>query len=158
MPSAPPEPMTHFPPTSSMQPPPAFQGQNVQPGLPTQWTWQPVPVGNQVPHGSPRFHPGQSVPPFAAVACLFPCVIFGQVAEIVDNGSTSCATGALSYGGIQFLIGCACLISCAYRTRLRSKFNLIESPAPDWLTHFLCECCALRTSTENSTTEDMTLQ
>ncbi|KAI4366754.1 hypothetical protein MLD38_022589 [Melastoma candidum] len=192
MPSAPPAPTTHFPPTSYTQPPPPFPGQNVQPGVPTQWAWQPIPGGNQVPHGPPPFQPGQNVFPFsshsfdnsfqsphppnnfptqtimiqvppaavqsawttglfdclddplnAAVAFLFPCVTFGQVAEIVDNGSTSCATGALLYGGIQFLIGFPCLISCAYRTRMRSKFNLIESPAPDWLTHFLCECCAL---------------
>ncbi|KAL4351996.1 hypothetical protein GQ457_06G039030 [Hibiscus cannabinus] len=32
---------------------------------------------------------------------------------------------------------------CTYRTKLRSKFGLPEAPAPDWVTHFLCEWCAL---------------
>ncbi|KAI6670523.1 hypothetical protein NL676_005408 [Syzygium grande] len=77
------------------------------------------------------------------VACCFPCITFGQIAEIVDRGSTSCGTSGLLYGGIQFLIGCPCLLSCTYRTKLRNRFNLIESPAPDWITHFFCECCAL---------------
>ncbi|XP_030536814.1 protein PLANT CADMIUM RESISTANCE 6-like isoform X2 [Rhodamnia argentea] len=79
----------------------------------------------------------------AVVSCCFPCVTFGQIAEIVDRGSTSCGTSGLLYGGIQFLIGCPCLLSCTYRTKLRHQFNLIESPAPDWITHFFCECCAL---------------
>ncbi|KAF8011338.1 hypothetical protein BT93_J1825 [Corymbia citriodora subsp. variegata] len=79
----------------------------------------------------------------AVVAWCFPCITFGQIAEIVDRGSTSCAMSGLLYGGIQFLIGCPCLLSCTYRTKLRSHFNLIESPAPDWITHFFCECCAL---------------
>ncbi|XP_039158791.1 cell number regulator 10-like [Eucalyptus grandis] len=77
------------------------------------------------------------------VACCFPCVTFGQIAEIVDRGSTSCGTSGLLYGGIQFLIGCPCLLSCTCQTKLRNRFNLIESPAPDWITHFFCECCAL---------------
>ncbi|KAK3409354.1 hypothetical protein EUGRSUZ_J01483 [Eucalyptus grandis] len=38
-------------------------------------------------------------PLIVVVACCFPCVTFGQIAEI--------------------------------------------SPAPDWITHFFCECCAL---------------
>ncbi|KAI3432042.1 uncharacterized protein J3R85_007710 [Psidium guajava] len=79
----------------------------------------------------------------AVVACCLPCVTFGQIAEIVDRGSTSCGTSGLLYGGIQFLIGCPCLLSCTYRTKLRHRFNLIESPAPDWISHFFCECCAL---------------
>ncbi|KAL3719412.1 hypothetical protein ACJRO7_004383 [Eucalyptus globulus] len=82
-------------------------------------------------------------PLIAVVACCFPCVTFGQIAEIVDRGSTSCGTSMLLYGGIQFLIGCPCLLSCTCRTKLRNRFNLIKSPAPDCITHFFCECCAL---------------
>ncbi|KAL3719400.1 hypothetical protein ACJRO7_004371 [Eucalyptus globulus] len=74
--------------------------------------------------------------PFVVVACCFPCVTFGQIAEIVDRGSTSCGTSRLLYGGIRFLIGCLCLLSCTCRTKLQNRFNLIKSPAPDCITHF----------------------
>ncbi|KAL3719398.1 hypothetical protein ACJRO7_004369 [Eucalyptus globulus] len=77
------------------------------------------------------------------VACCFPCVTFGQIAEIVDRGSTCyMRKSRLLYGGIQFLISCPCLLSCTCRT-LWNRFNLIKSPAPDCITHFFCECCAL---------------
>ncbi|XP_057951072.1 protein PLANT CADMIUM RESISTANCE 4-like [Malania oleifera] len=82
-------------------------------------------------------------PTNALVTFCFPCVTFGQVAEIVDNGHTSCATSGLLYGLIAAFIGVPCIMSCTYRTKLRSKYGLMETPAPDWVTHFLCECCAL---------------
>ncbi|KAL1554787.1 protein PLANT CADMIUM RESISTANCE 7-like [Salvia divinorum] len=82
-------------------------------------------------------------PQNAIVTLCFPCVTFGQIAEILDNGSTSCATSGILYSCIAFWIGTPCLISCGYRSRLRAKFGLVESPAPDCLIHFFCECCAL---------------
>ncbi|XP_010265197.1 PREDICTED: protein PLANT CADMIUM RESISTANCE 6-like [Nelumbo nucifera] len=77
------------------------------------------------------------------ITFFFPCLTFGQVAEIVDNGQTSCGTSGLLYGLVLGFIGLPCIYSCTYRTKLRSKFGLVESPAPDWVTHFLCEYCAL---------------
>ncbi|PSS08391.1 Protein PLANT CADMIUM RESISTANCE like [Actinidia chinensis var. chinensis] len=82
-------------------------------------------------------------PENALITAIFPCLTFGQIAEIVDNGHTSCGTSGILYGCIAFLIAMPCLISCTYRTKMRSKFGLVESPAPDWATHCLCECCAL---------------
>ncbi|XP_042500428.1 protein PLANT CADMIUM RESISTANCE 6-like [Macadamia integrifolia] len=82
-------------------------------------------------------------PQNALITIFFPCVTFGQIAEIIDNGHTTCGTSGIFYGAIGFLIGIPCLMSCSYRTKLRSKYDLVEAPAPDWLTHFLCECCAL---------------
>ncbi|RVX06416.1 Protein plant cadmium resistance 6 [Vitis vinifera] len=82
-------------------------------------------------------------PTNALVTCCVPCLTFGQVAEIVDNGHTSCGTSALVYGAIACLIGCPFLISCTYRTKLRSRYGLVESPAPDWVVHCLCDFCAL---------------
>ncbi|XVF50628.1 hypothetical protein PTKIN_Ptkin04bG0117000 [Pterospermum kingtungense] len=79
----------------------------------------------------------------ALVTAFFPCLTFGQIAEIVDDGHTSCGTSGLLYGAIAFCIGMPCLMSCTYRTKLRNKFGLPEAPAPDWVTHFLCEWCAL---------------
>ncbi|WRX16925.1 PLAC8 motif-containing protein - like 10 [Theobroma cacao] len=79
----------------------------------------------------------------ALVTAFFPCLTFGQIAEIVDDGHTTCGTSGLLYGAIAFLIGMPCLLSCTYRTKLRNKFELPEAPGPDWVTHFLCEWCAL---------------
>ncbi|KAK6927962.1 PLAC8 motif-containing protein [Dillenia turbinata] len=79
----------------------------------------------------------------ALITLWFPCVTFGQVAEIVDSGHTSCGVSALLYAAILAFIGCPCIISCSYRTKLRSKFNLVESPASDWIIHTFCDYCAL---------------
>ncbi|KAL5544734.1 hypothetical protein UlMin_008518 [Ulmus minor] len=79
----------------------------------------------------------------AVITLLFPCITFGQIAEIIDNGGTSCATSGMLYGLIAFLIGCPCIMSCTYRTKLRNKFGLLESPLPDWFAHCLCEYCAI---------------
>ncbi|KAM1129561.1 hypothetical protein TB1_038660 [Malus domestica] len=79
----------------------------------------------------------------ALTTAFVPCLTFGQIAEVVDNGTSSCATSGLFYGLIAAFIGVPFIMSCTYRTKLRSKYNLIESPAPDWVTHLFCEPCAL---------------
>ncbi|KAL3639342.1 hypothetical protein CASFOL_017249 [Castilleja foliolosa] len=82
-------------------------------------------------------------PQNAIITLLFPCVTFGQVAEILDLGSSSCGTSGMLYGVIAFCIAMPCIMSCTYRTKLRSRFGLIEAPGPDWLVHCFCEHCAL---------------
>nr|XP_043613711.1 protein PLANT CADMIUM RESISTANCE 6-like [Erigeron canadensis] len=82
-------------------------------------------------------------PENAIITACFPCITFGQIAEIVDNGQTSCATSGLIYGVIAALIGIPCIMSCSYRTKIRSRYGLMETPAPDWVTHCFCEWCAL---------------
>ncbi|GFP94645.1 protein plant cadmium resistance 6 [Phtheirospermum japonicum] len=82
-------------------------------------------------------------PQNAIITLLFPCVTFGQVAEILDSGSSSCGTSGMLYGVVAFCIAMPCIMSCTYRTKLRSRFGLIETPAPDWLVHCFCEHCAL---------------
>ncbi|XP_061956362.1 uncharacterized protein LOC133678155 isoform X2 [Populus nigra] len=82
-------------------------------------------------------------PTNALITALFPCVTFGQVAEIVDNGQTTCGTNGMIYGTVAFCIAMPCIVSCGYRSKLRAKYGLIEDPAPDWLTHCLFEWCAL---------------
>ncbi|TQD85666.1 hypothetical protein C1H46_028840 [Malus baccata] len=81
--------------------------------------------------------------PQTLTTAFVPCLTFGQIAEVVDNGRSSCATSGLFYGLIAAFIGIPFIMSCTYRTKLRSKYNLIESPAPDWVIHLLCEPCAL---------------
>ncbi|KAK8687362.1 hypothetical protein V6N13_086186 [Hibiscus sabdariffa] len=84
----------------------------------------------------------------ALMTAFFPCLTFGQIAEIVDDGHTSCGTSGMLYGAIAFCIGMPCIMSCTYRTKLRSKFGLPEAPAPDWVTHFLCEWMAWKPGEE----------
>lgn len=82
-------------------------------------------------------------PTNALVTACFPCLTFGQIAELVDSGQTTCTTSGLIYGVILMFIGIPCIMSCTYRTKLRSRYGLFESPAPDWVIHCFCECCAL---------------
>ncbi|KAL5726262.1 hypothetical protein ACHQM5_009317 [Ranunculus cassubicifolius] len=82
-------------------------------------------------------------PTNAVITACCPCFTFGQIAEIIDNGHTTCATSGILYGCIAAFIGVPCLISCGYRSKLRSKYDLIEVPAADWITHCFCEWCAL---------------
>ncbi|PWA72011.1 hypothetical protein CTI12_AA272690 [Artemisia annua] len=82
-------------------------------------------------------------PENAIITACLPCITFGQIAEIVDDGQTSCATSGLLYGAISIFIAMPCIMSCSYRTKIRSRYGLMESPGPDWVTHFFCEWCAL---------------
>ncbi|CAA7033763.1 unnamed protein product [Microthlaspi erraticum] len=72
-----------------------------------------------------------------------PCVTFGEVAEIVDRGSTSCGTAGALYTLIACVTGCACFYSCFYRTKIRKQYNLKGDDCEDCLLHFFCEVCAL---------------
>ncbi|XP_065876004.1 cell number regulator 1-like [Euphorbia lathyris] len=78
------------------------------------------------------------------VTCFCPCVTFGQIAEIVNKGSISCAQSGAVYGLLLgFTAGLSCLYSCFYRSRLRGQYDLEEAPCVDCLVHFFCEQCAL---------------
>ncbi|KAK6258504.1 hypothetical protein SCA6_012978 [Theobroma cacao] len=76
------------------------------------------------------------------ITCLCPCVTFGQIAEIVNKGSISCAASGAVYG-LLVLAGLSCLYSCVYRSRLRGQYDLEEAPCADCLVHFCCETCSL---------------
>ncbi|XP_004296091.1 PREDICTED: protein PLANT CADMIUM RESISTANCE 6-like [Fragaria vesca subsp. vesca] len=80
---------------------------------------------------------------FAVTTALVPCLTFGQIAEVVDDGNTTCATSGLLYGLVAAFSGMPCIVSCAYRTKIRNMYGLVEAPASDWLTHLFCEPCAL---------------
>ncbi|XP_059455054.1 cell number regulator 2-like [Corylus avellana] len=76
------------------------------------------------------------------VTCCCPCITFGRVAEIVDRGQTTCASGGLTYYALAHL-GCACLYTCTYRPKLRALYSLPEDPCGDCCVHFWCTTCAL---------------
>ncbi|KAJ0232522.1 hypothetical protein HA466_0290170 [Hirschfeldia incana] len=79
----------------------------------------------------------------ALITCFFPFITFGQIAEVIDEGASSCGTSGMLYGVICCLLGIPCVYSCTFRAKLRSKYGLPDAPAPDWITHCFCEYCAL---------------
>ncbi|KAL6652615.1 hypothetical protein ACP70R_011540 [Stipagrostis hirtigluma subsp. patula] len=82
-----------------------------------------------------------------------PCVTFGRIATIVDQGATwgwrrrrpwtnqaCCAMGtvyALLAPELSFLC------SCCYRSKLRTNYGLAAEPCVDCCVHLWCEPCAL---------------
>jgi len=72
-----------------------------------------------------------------------PCVVVGQVVEIVDEGITTCLTGGAIYFLLQLLTGCGCLYTCGYRGRLRAKYGLPAEPCGDYCVDCWCLCCSL---------------
>ncbi|XP_024924283.3 cell number regulator 2-like [Ziziphus jujuba] len=76
------------------------------------------------------------------VTCLLPCVTFGQIAEVVDEGKSSCVGQGIIYG-LAMMIQCHWLCSCMYREKLRSKFGLRGDACGDCCIHCCCEPCAL---------------
>ncbi|CAL1392792.1 unnamed protein product [Linum trigynum] len=72
-----------------------------------------------------------------------PCVAFGRIAEIVDRGQTSCGLSGTVYALMLWMFGCACILSCFYRSKMRGQLFLEEQPCPDCLVHLFCEGCAL---------------
>ncbi|KAJ0105802.1 hypothetical protein Patl1_19125 [Pistacia atlantica] len=81
------------------------------------------------------------------VTAVLPCLTFGQVAEMVDEGNIGSTT---LYMGMCLGIGLCCKWkyglceqTADYRTKLRREFNLAEGPALDWVTHLCCYCCAV---------------
>ncbi|XP_047064184.1 cell number regulator 2-like [Lolium rigidum] len=72
-----------------------------------------------------------------------PCVAFGRIAEIADQGATSCCVSGTLYLALATLIGLTPLYSCCYRSRLRAQYGLEEKPCPDCCVHWFCEPCAL---------------
>ncbi|KAJ0048610.1 hypothetical protein Pint_16442 [Pistacia integerrima] len=80
----------------------------------------------------------------ALVTACCPCVTFGRVAEILDEGHNSCCTSAIVYMGLFIFITqwAPCKLTSIYRKKLRKKFNIYEAPTLDWVTHLLCQPCA----------------
>ncbi|XP_041001255.1 cell number regulator 10-like [Juglans microcarpa x Juglans regia] len=76
------------------------------------------------------------------ITCCLPCITFGRIAEVVDEGQSSCVAQGFVYGCLM-LFQCQWVISCMYREKLRSKFGLPEDPCCDCCVHFCCEPCAL---------------
>uniref|UniRef100_A0A0E0KRI1 Uncharacterized protein n=1 Tax=Oryza punctata TaxID=4537 RepID=A0A0E0KRI1_ORYPU len=72
-----------------------------------------------------------------------PCIAFGRIAEIVDQGATSCCASGTLYMLLATATGFACAYSCCYRSRLRQQYGLEEKPCGDCCVHWCCHPCAL---------------
>ncbi|KAM6571797.1 hypothetical protein CsatA_015877 [Cannabis sativa] len=81
--------------------------------------------------------------PTCCLTCWCPCVTFGRIAEMVDQGATSCGMSGALYTLIMCVSGWACLYSCFYRSKLRGQYFLEESPCTDCCVHCCCEQCSL---------------
>jgi Cys-rich protein (TIGR01571 family) len=77
------------------------------------------------------------------ITAFFPCITFGQIADITDRGMSTCTGAGLIYGLLLYFTGFHWIYSWMYRTRMRVLYNLPEDPFHDCLVHFLCEPCAL---------------
>ncbi|XP_052134718.1 cell number regulator 10-like [Oryza glaberrima] len=79
------------------------------------------------------------------MACWCPCIPVGQIAEIVDRGSSSCALNAVLYCLVLHVSAgmCQWVYSCAYRARLRAAYDLPETPCSDCLVTFCCQTCSI---------------
>ncbi|KAI3863199.1 hypothetical protein MKW92_044402 [Papaver armeniacum] len=139
-----------------MQPPTSPYLQQ-QPGYPTagvpmqqvpqMYATRPPPYQPPKPPGTNAWTTGlfdcMDDPNNALITFCVPCFTFGQIAEIIDEGQTTCSTSGIMYAAVSFFTALPCLISCGYRSKLRNKYDLIEAPAADWITHVFCEVCAL---------------
>uniref|UniRef100_A0A166ELM3 Uncharacterized protein n=1 Tax=Daucus carota subsp. sativus TaxID=79200 RepID=A0A166ELM3_DAUCS len=73
----------------------------------------------------------------------FPCLTFGQIAEVLDQGEMSCATGSFIYLLLTPALFSNWIFGSKYRTKLRKKYNLVEAPYEDVISHIFCPCCSL---------------
>lgn len=74
--------------------------------------------------------------------CWCPCVTFGQIAEVVDEGRTACVIHGTIYG-LLCSVGIPCVYSFLWRQKLRRKFFLEKGCCGDFCVHCCCELCAL---------------
>ncbi|CAH8302019.1 unnamed protein product [Eruca vesicaria subsp. sativa] len=111
---------------------------DIQPNIPTG-----IPVNNQTQNRwSSDLFDCMNDSDNALTTLIVPCVTLGQIAEIVDEGATTCAIGGSLYGAI-YLTGLSSVYSSMFRTKIRDKYGLPDAPGPDWLTHLVCGPCAL---------------
>ncbi|KAJ8755924.1 hypothetical protein K2173_024469 [Erythroxylum novogranatense] len=79
----------------------------------------------------------------AIITAFFPCVTFGQIAEVLSEGNTSCRSGCLIYFSMMLASYSQWIMSTEYRTKLRKKHDLEEGPCTDVASHIFCPCCSL---------------
>lgn len=79
----------------------------------------------------------------AVMTAFLPCVTFGQIAEVMDQGEMTCPLGSLIYALMMPALCSQWLMGSSYRKRLRERYNLVEAPYTDIISHVFCPCCSL---------------
>ncbi|XP_065856744.1 protein PLANT CADMIUM RESISTANCE 2-like [Euphorbia lathyris] len=79
------------------------------------------------------------------LALWCPCISVGRIAEIADQGKTSCAFAGTIYLLLAMLVpgGVASLYSCMFRSKLRKEYKLKGNSCSDCAAHYFCGLCAL---------------
>ncbi|KAK9049529.1 hypothetical protein SSX86_031500 [Deinandra increscens subsp. villosa] len=76
------------------------------------------------------------------ITCCFPCVTFGEIAEVLDEGKSSCVAHGFIYAALM-TISCQWVYSFMFRERLRAKYGLPSDSCSDCCVHLCCEPFAL---------------
>ncbi|CAH8386004.1 unnamed protein product [Eruca vesicaria subsp. sativa] len=79
----------------------------------------------------------------AVMTAILPCVTFGQIAEVMDEGAMTCPLGSFIYLLMMPALCSQWVMGLKYRETMRRRFNLVEAPYSDCATHVLCSCCSL---------------
>ncbi|XP_076893440.1 cell number regulator 2-like [Bidens hawaiensis] len=83
-----------------------------------------------------------SNPATCFITCCLPCVTFGQIAEMLDEGQSSCAAQGCIYCAL-WLVSCHWVYACMFREKLRARYGLLPDPCNDCCVHCCCHGCAL---------------
>ncbi|RVW69484.1 Malonate--CoA ligase [Vitis vinifera] len=79
----------------------------------------------------------------SVMTTFFPCVTFGQIAEVVDEGEMTCPLGSFIYLLMMPALCSQWIMGSKYRAKLRRKYDLVEAPHQDIVSHIFCPCCSL---------------
>ncbi|XP_019443878.1 PREDICTED: cell number regulator 1-like [Lupinus angustifolius] len=117
---------------------------------------QPAPYGNRPIAPGAQYATSQALVPWSTglfdccsdrknccLTCCFPCVTFGQIAEIIDEGTMPRIASTAIYAILAATTCHACIYAGLYRQKLRNQYRLEESPCNDYCVHCCCEYCAL---------------
>ncbi|XP_059290800.1 protein PLANT CADMIUM RESISTANCE 8-like [Lycium ferocissimum] len=79
----------------------------------------------------------------AVMTAFLPCVTFGQIAEVLDAGEMTCPMGTFIYLLMMPALCSQWVMGSKYRMKLRQRYNLVEAPYSDIISHIFCPCCSL---------------
>uniref|UniRef100_M0ZRJ8 Uncharacterized Cys-rich domain n=1 Tax=Solanum tuberosum TaxID=4113 RepID=M0ZRJ8_SOLTU len=77
------------------------------------------------------------------MTAFLPCVTFGQIAEVQDAGEMTCPLGSFMYLLMMPAVCSQWIMGSKYRTKLRQRYNLVEAPYSDVVSHIFCPFCSL---------------
>lgn len=100
------------------------------------------PPPSSPPHWNTRLCGCCSDPAICLLGCCCPCILFGKIAEDLDEGATSCVAACTIWYLLQQFTACGWIYSHGYRNKLRSRYGLARRPGCDCIVHFCCWHCA----------------